>query len=61
MVTGDQPPTAGAIAKQVNIIPGHIRTNIELMEERELEGNPIDWHQALDESDAIIVHGDRVT
>lgn len=36
MVTGDQPPTAGAIAKEVNIIPSTMKTNIDIMEEKEL-------------------------
>ncbi|KAL4470819.1 hypothetical protein ABPG73_000079 [Tetrahymena malaccensis] len=32
MVTGDQPPTAAAIAKEVNIVPHEIITNEDLME-----------------------------
>lgn len=32
MVTGDQPPTAAAIARQVNIIPKRVQTNEDLME-----------------------------
>lgn len=31
------------------------------MEERENEGNPIDWNDALELADAIVVHGDKVT
>lgn len=61
MVTGDQPPTAGAIARQVNIIPHNVKTNIELMEEYEEQGNPITWHEATEMADAIVVHGDFVT
>lgn len=33
MVTGDQPATAAAIAKQVNIIPSEMKTIIDLMDE----------------------------
>jgi len=61
MVTGDQPPTAGAIAKQVNIIPSHVKTNIEIMEEKENMGEKITWEEALELADAIVVHGDKIT
>jgi len=33
MVTGDQPPTAGAIARQVNIIPKNVKTVDDILEE----------------------------
>ena len=36
MVTGDQPATACAIAKQINLIPNNIKTNLDLMEEENL-------------------------
>ncbi|KAL4470821.1 hypothetical protein ABPG73_000081 [Tetrahymena malaccensis] len=45
MVTGDQPPTAAAIAKEVNIVPQEIITNEDLMEK-----NPtLDWFQASEQ------------
>ncbi|EAS01865.1 Na,H/K antiporter P-type ATPase alpha subunit family protein (macronuclear) [Tetrahymena thermophila SB210] len=57
MVTGDQPPTAAAIAKEVNIIPKDILTNEDLMER-----NPsLSWWEASEQCRAIIVHGDRIT
>ncbi|KAL4470479.1 hypothetical protein ABPG74_012090 [Tetrahymena malaccensis] len=55
MVTGDQPPTAAEIARQVNIIPRDIKTVDEIAEDR-----GIDWFDAIDLSDAIVVHGDRI-
>ncbi|KAL4441171.1 hypothetical protein ABPG74_002121 [Tetrahymena malaccensis] len=56
MVTGDQPPTAAAIAKEVNIVPQEIITNEDLMEK-----NPtLDWFQASEQCEAIVVHGDRI-
>jgi sodium/potassium-transporting ATPase subunit alpha len=56
MVTGDQPPTAAAIAREVNIIPRSVRTNEDLMEE-----NPsLDWFTASEQVNAIVVHGDRI-
>jgi len=55
MVTGDQPTTAAAIAKQVNIIPKNIKTVEDLVD----EGHS--WEDAAEHSDAIIVHGDRIT
>ncbi|EAR95129.1 Na,H/K antiporter P-type ATPase alpha subunit family protein (macronuclear) [Tetrahymena thermophila SB210] len=55
MVTGDQPPTATEIARQVNIIPRGVKTVDEIAEER-----CIDWYEAIDLSDAIVVHGDRI-
>ncbi|KAL4441170.1 hypothetical protein ABPG74_002120 [Tetrahymena malaccensis] len=56
MVTGDQPPTAAAIAKEVNIIPRELITNEDL-----IEANPdLDWFVASEKCDALIVHGDRI-
>lgn len=56
MVTGDQPPTAAAIAREVNIIPQSVLTNEDF-----LESHPdIDWFEASSMSSAIIVHGDRI-
>lgn len=56
MVTGDQPPTAAAIAKEVNIIPKAIRTNEDLME----DDPSLDWFSASEKVNAIVVHGDRI-
>lgn len=55
MVTGDQPTTAAAIAKQVNIIPKNIKTVEDLID----EGHT--WEDAAEHTEAIIVHGDRIT
>ncbi|KAL4447136.1 hypothetical protein ABPG74_013988 [Tetrahymena malaccensis] len=56
MVTGDQPPTAAAIAKEVNIVPKDIQTNEDLLEQ-----NPdLDWFDASERCEAIVVHGDRI-
>ncbi|KAL4509385.1 hypothetical protein ABPG72_018316 [Tetrahymena utriculariae] len=57
MVTGDQPPTAAAIAKEVNIIPKDILTNEDLME----RDPNLSWWDASKQCEAIIVHGDRIT
>lgn len=54
MVTGDQPVTAEAIAKQVNII-----TEKSVNEIAEDEG--ITFEQAMHRSNAIVIHGDRLT
>ncbi|EAR94958.2 Na,H/K antiporter P-type ATPase alpha subunit family protein (macronuclear) [Tetrahymena thermophila SB210] len=56
MVTGDQPPTAAAIAKEVNIVPHEIITNEDLME----NDQTLDWFTASEQCEAIIVHGDRI-
>ncbi|KAL4447137.1 hypothetical protein ABPG74_013989 [Tetrahymena malaccensis] len=56
MVTGDQPPTAAAIAKEVNIIPSFVITNEDVMEK-----NPdMNWFEATEQCEAIVVHGDRI-
>ncbi|CAG9331213.1 unnamed protein product [Blepharisma stoltei] len=54
MVTGDQPLTAAAIARQVNIItqPKTVNDFVE-------EG--VDWDKAMELSDAIVIHGDMLT
>lgn len=56
MITGDQPPTAGAIAKQVNIIPMDLPTNVDLLEENE----DLTWAQATEQAKAIVIHGDKI-
>ncbi|EGR27496.1 K antiporter P-type alpha subunit family protein, putative [Ichthyophthirius multifiliis] len=56
MVTGDQPPTAAAIARECNIIPRNVETNEDIMEK-----NPgISWDEAIQKAKAIVVHGDRI-
>lgn len=52
MVTGDQPPTAGAIAKQIGII--NLKTNEDL---KEIGYSP---EQALQKANAIVIHGDMI-
>jgi len=52
MVTGDQPPTAGAIAKQIGII--NLKTNEDL---KELGYSP---EEALQKANAIVIHGDMI-
>ena len=54
MVTGDQPVTAAAIARQVNIIID--RTANEIAEE-----DGISFEDACKQSDAVVIHGDRLT
>ena len=56
MVTGDQPVTATAIARQVNIIDKDAKTVNEIAKEK---GIPLE--QAMDLSDSIVVHGDLIT
>ena len=54
MVTGDQPVTAAAIAKQCNIISE--KTANEIAEE---EG--ISFEEACKKSNAVVIHGDLLT
>lgn len=54
MVTGDQPPTAAAIAEQVNIIK-HPKSEFTKMVER---GIPVD--KAMADSTGIVIHGDTL-
>lgn len=53
MVTGDQPPTAAAIAKQIGII--RLKTNEDLKEEG------YSAQEALKKANAIVIHGDMIT
>ena len=54
MVTGDQPVTAAAIARQCNIIT---EKNVnEFMEEK-----GISFEEAFHQSNALVIHGDRLT
>ena len=52
MVTGDQPPTAAAIAKQIGIIT--LKTNEDLKEQG------YDSQEALQKASAIVIHGDMI-
>jgi sodium/potassium-transporting ATPase subunit alpha len=54
MVTGDQPVTAAAIAKKVNIITRGSKVNVDLMEEG------MEEEQALQICDAVVIHGDEL-
>jgi len=56
MVTGDQPVTAAAIARQVNIFDKDEKTVNQIAEEK---GIPL--HEAFGESEAIVIHGDLIT
>jgi sodium/potassium-transporting ATPase subunit alpha len=56
MVTGDQPVTAAAIARQVNIFGKSEKTINQIAEEK---GISID--EAFDASDSLVVHGDMIT
>jgi sodium/potassium-transporting ATPase subunit alpha len=55
MVTGDQPTTAMAIARKINLIPPNLKTVDEIMEEEN-----ISWEQAFPKAKAIAVHGDQI-
>eukprot|EP00359_Climacostomum_virens_P000955 CAMPEP_0204898890 /NCGR_PEP_ID=MMETSP1397-20131031/1538_1 /ASSEMBLY_ACC=CAM_ASM_000891 /TAXON_ID=49980 /ORGANISM="Climacostomum Climacostomum virens, Strain Stock W-24" /LENGTH=1138 /DNA_ID=CAMNT_0052066777 /DNA_START=88 /DNA_END=3504 /DNA_ORIENTATION=+ len=54
MVTGDQPDTAQAIARQVNIITAEKTVN-DIAKER-----GISFEEAMEFSDAIVIHGDKI-
>ena len=55
MVTGDQPLTAAAIARQVSILTVAKTVN-EIAEERK-----VDFVSILDESDGVVVHGEELS
>ncbi|KAL4461657.1 hypothetical protein ABPG72_007592 [Tetrahymena utriculariae] len=55
MVTGDQPPTAASIAKQVNIIPSYVETTEEMMDRLN-----ISWEEAVEKCEAIVIHGEKI-
>lgn len=62
MVTGDQPPTAAAIATKVNIIKD---LNKEMNEMQRLfalnhPGQTLSDEEAFRECDAIVIHGDKL-
>eukprot|EP00344_Euplotes_crassus_P005805 CAMPEP_0196998080 /NCGR_PEP_ID=MMETSP1380-20130617/3549_1 /TAXON_ID=5936 /ORGANISM="Euplotes crassus, Strain CT5" /LENGTH=1183 /DNA_ID=CAMNT_0042414523 /DNA_START=32 /DNA_END=3583 /DNA_ORIENTATION=- len=54
MVTGDQPVTAAAIAKKVNIISRGAKVNVDMIEEG------MDPEKAFEECDALVIHGDEL-
>ena len=56
MVTGDQPFTAAAIARQVNIFGKEEKTVNQIAEEEN-----INFEEAFDRSNAIVIHGDMIT
>ncbi|EAR95708.2 Na,H/K antiporter P-type ATPase alpha subunit family protein (macronuclear) [Tetrahymena thermophila SB210] len=55
MVTGDQPPTAASIAKQVNIIPAYVETTDDIMDRLNCT-----WEEAVEQCEAIVIHGDKI-
>ncbi len=56
MVTGDQPVTAAAIARQVNIFTKEEKTVNQIAEEKGISLN-----EAFDQAEAIVIHGDLIT
>lgn len=58
MVTGDQPPTAATIGRQVNIIPENAKTAEDIVEDYEARGEYITIDEAREKCDAIVIHGD---
>lgn len=56
MVTGDQPVTAAAIARQVNIFGKKEKTVNQIAEEQE-----ITLEAAFPKANAIVIHGDLIT
>jgi len=56
MVTGDQPVTAAAIARQVNIFTKEEKTVNQIAEEKGISLN-----EAFDQADSIVIHGDLIT
>jgi sodium/potassium-transporting ATPase subunit alpha len=55
MVTGDQPVTAAAIGRQVNILSKTEKTVNQIMEEEN-----ISFDEAFEKSEAIVIHGDQI-
>jgi sodium/potassium-transporting ATPase subunit alpha len=56
MITGDQAATAAAIAKQVNIVPKDVKTNVDLL--REIPGLSSD--EAIEMAKAIVIEGKEI-
>ena len=59
MVTGDQPPTAAAIAHKVNIITKPELEYNKLLDEG-FEGKKLTEEEAFDKCNAIVIHGDTL-
>jgi sodium/potassium-transporting ATPase subunit alpha len=57
MVTGDQPITAEAIARKVNIFSDNSVSNIDLME----QDKSLSTNDAIMRADSIVIHGDLIT
>eukprot|EP00825_Cyclidium_porcatum_P046022 TRINITY_DN713_c0_g1_i2.p1 TRINITY_DN713_c0_g1~~TRINITY_DN713_c0_g1_i2.p1 ORF type:complete len:1261 (+),score=261.65 TRINITY_DN713_c0_g1_i2:187-3969(+) len=60
MVTGDQPPTAATIGRQVNIIPDNAKTAEDIMDEYEARGEYLALEEAQKQCECIVVHGDQL-
>jgi sodium/potassium-transporting ATPase subunit alpha len=61
MVTGDQPPTAAAIAHKVNIISKpEMEYNTILENDRHPDGSKLTEEEAFDKCTAIVIHGDTL-
>ena len=62
MVTGDQPPTAAAIAHKVNIISDpNKELNTILESEVDADGKPLlTYEEAFEKCSAIVIHGDKL-
>merc|ERR1712060_102497 len=63
MVTGDQPPTAAAIAHKVNIISNLDKEMNEMQRQFELNhpGQKLSEEDAFRECEAIVIHGDKLS
>ncbi|KAL4482233.1 hypothetical protein ABPG72_018014 [Tetrahymena utriculariae] len=53
MVTNDYPTVAASMAKQINIIPNYVLTNLDLIE----INNNLSWFEASQQCEAIVVSG----
>ena len=61
MVTGDQPPTAAAIAHKVNIIRNpNLEFNTILETETHPDGTPLTRDEAFEKCTSIVIHGDTL-
>lgn len=60
MVTGDQPPTAAAIAHKVNIITKPELEYNKILAEGDNDGKRYTEEEAFDKCNAIVIHGDTL-
>ena len=60
MVTGDQPPTAAAIAHKVNIITKPELEYNKILAEEMVDGRRITEEEAFEKCNAIVIHGDTL-